>query len=73
MSYPLILLGLLAEQPRYGYELKQTIEEEEERHGIGTQLEVGAGGVRKTVGGELGHVPHRVPGQGVRAATHRHN
>lgn len=26
MSYRLILLGLLAEQPRYGYELKQTIE-----------------------------------------------
>jgi DNA-binding PadR family transcriptional regulator len=27
MSYSLILLGLLAEQPRYGYELKQTIEQ----------------------------------------------
>src|SRR5438552_3008991 len=26
MSYRLILLGLLAEQPRYGYEIKQTIE-----------------------------------------------
>ena len=27
MSYRLVILGLLAEQPRYGYELKQAIEE----------------------------------------------
>jgi hypothetical protein len=45
------------------------VEQEEERHRIGAQIQFSAGRVRKAVGGELGYIPHRVPGQRLRAGA----
>ncbi|MEV4451765.1 MULTISPECIES: hypothetical protein [Streptomyces] len=40
------------------------VEDEEERHDIGTQIQPPPGGVGKTMGGEPRHVPRGVPAHG---------
>lgn len=40
------------------------VEDEEERHGIGTQIQTPSGGIGKAIGGESGHVPRGVPVHG---------